>query len=659
MRNARLILNKYLPLKEIGSGGFGTVFVCKDMLMQRLVAIKKIELSELDAQRASWVHDDINRDAQIDALNAFETGHATINLLSEEKQDSLTDSLERRYLAKVPGLDEARMAAALCDPSIVAMYDCQIAGNVVYLVMEYVEGTTLTQILADYNQEITLDIIACVFESVSHALAVAHKHGVLHFDVKPDNVLIDAQGKVKVTDFGLATLSDAQGEGTAAAGTIGYMPPEQMRQETLDARTDEWALASIVYEMLVGQNPFLAQTLEQALQCIDGAELTLPSYCWDDMPEEIDDVLFKALDPQKEERFESVAEFAHELEPFLGDVSLGTSELAALVQGGSVEDVLNEEANADACDAESVHAGGIAEAARTFFARLRTDRSTTQKSLAARALAAAESGLVSALGAWNIAGLSGVDNPLFWAFVVACVALGAVIPSVGALVSFTLVSAALLASGAQACGILLLAATALWWWSVGRHARATVVGLLSFPLLSAVGLVPVSTLLTGYTTKVPQALATVALGGFVCLICASFGSLDLMNWNVAQYGSFADLSSKVASLGSTSLAVDSLSAVPLNENMLALLTRASTWILLISWEIAALVTSLLVRLGRRVFAVVGACGGFFVIMAGIWVACALGLQATSTVPSAPLLVSAVASGAVMLFVSLAMPLPKR
>ena len=342
MNNSRLILNKYLPLKEIGSGGFGTVFVCKDMLMQRLVAIKKIELTELDAQRARWVRDDMNRDAQVDALNAFETGHTTINLLTPGEEDSLADSLERRYLANVPGLDEARMAAALSDPSIVAIYDCQIAGNVVYLVMEYVEGATLTQVLADHNDEITLDVVSAVFESVSRALEIAHENGVLHFDIKPDNVLIDAQGNVKVTDFGLATLSDAQGEGTAAAGTIGYMPLEQMRQEPLDARTDEWALASIVYEMLVGENPFLAPTLDQALNSIDGAELTLPSRCWGDLPDEVDDVLFKALDPQKEDRYESVAEFADELMPLLGDADLGRCELAALVQGKDPDEAADE-----------------------------------------------------------------------------------------------------------------------------------------------------------------------------------------------------------------------------------------------------------------------------------------------------------------------------
>ena len=687
MNNSRLILNKYLPLKEIGSGGFGTVFVCKDMLMQRLVAIKKIELTELDAQRARWVRDDMNRDAQADALNAFETGHTTINLLTPGEEDSLADSLERRYLANVPGLDEARMAAALSDPSIVAIYDCQIAGNVVYLVMEYVEGATLTQVLADYNDEITLDIVSAVFESVSRALEVAHENGVLHFDIKPDNVLIDAQGNVKVTDFGLATLSDAQGEGTAAAGTIGYMPLEQMRQEPLDARTDEWALASIAYEMLVGENPFLAPTLDQALNSIDGAELTLPSRCWGDLPDEVDDVLFKALDPQKEDRYESVAEFADELMPLLGDADLGRCELSALVQGKDPNEAADDFAEDDATGGDRAGASegfsAASNAAGAFLARLREGFSDFQKSLAARIFAAIGSGFVAALGAWNISQISGLNNPLFWAFVAGCAALGAVFPHVGALASLIVLSGALLACGAHVPGILLLAATGAWWWFVGRQGRAAANGLLSFPLFSAVGLAPVSALFTGYVTRIPQAVATAALGGLLCLTCAGFGSMDLANWDIAHNWNFADDAALAASVpaeealdasaaageaaasgGASSADTDtragaSADASDINANMVALVINAGTWVLLASWILAALVMSLFARPHKRFMAVIGAFAGFSLIMIGIWLAYAFDPGAASMIPPTSLLASAVISGALMIFATAALPLPER
>lgn len=226
-----------------------------------------------------------------------------------------------RTLSRIPGLDEARTAAMLSDPNIVAVYDFEIQDSTACLIMEYVEGMTLTELLRDHDAELTLDIVAAVFDGVAHALEVAHENGVLHLDIKPDNILINHAGQVKVTDFGLATLADASGFGLAGGGTIGYMPLEQMRQENLDARCDEWALASVTYEMLAGENPFFAPDLFQAQEAIEDGELVLPSLCWDDLDEAADDVIFYALDPERDERYESVRDFAEELAPLLGDAA--------------------------------------------------------------------------------------------------------------------------------------------------------------------------------------------------------------------------------------------------------------------------------------------------------------------------------------------------
>lgn len=644
MDNKRLILNKYLPLKEIGSGGFGTVFVCKDMLVQRLVAIKKIELTELDAQRADWVREDMNRAAQVDALNAFETGRSTINLLTVGEEDDLADSLEQRYLANVPGLDEARTASALNDPTIVSIYDCQIAGNVVYLVMEYVEGMTLAQLLSQYNDEITLDVVSAVFESVSRALEVAHENGVLHFDIKPDNVLIDAQGNVKVTDFGLATLSDSQGEGTAAAGTIGYMPLEQMRQEALDARTDEWALASITYEMLAGQNPFMASTLEEALTLIDGAELTLPSRCWENLPEEVDDVLFKALDPDKEDRYETVEEFADDLIPLLGDADHGRRDLAALVRGEEIEEDNEDEDEGDHALAPALGKGKKgAKAPKPRKPKsdtpLRNRFSDLQKAFAMRGFAALTGGFMAALAAWNISQISGLQNPLFWAFVLGCAALGAIKSHVGALASLIMLSAALLANHAYAPGILLLLAGCAWWWFIARGGNAAANGLMTFPLAGAVGIAPAGALITGYCTTLPRAVATTALGAFLCVVCASFGSLNVMNWGVFGNWHFAEAS--------------------VTSNMLAVISDFGTWCLILSWILASMATSLLAKPRKYVLSVLGAIAGFALVMAGIWFAAAFDANVTSMIPATPMLVSAVLSGALMIVISVIFLPPER
>lgn len=167
----------------------------------------------------------------------------------------------------------------ISDANIVTVHDFELEGNNAYIIMEYVEGLTLTQFLNEYSDKMTLDMLTCIFSGISHALEVAHSENVLHLDIKPDNVLIDTKGKVKVTDFGLATLADEFGYGTANAGTIGYMPPEQMRRQALDARSDEWALASITYEMLCGVNPFDAKDVQGSLKKTEDAKLTVPSAC--------------------------------------------------------------------------------------------------------------------------------------------------------------------------------------------------------------------------------------------------------------------------------------------------------------------------------------------------------------------------------------------
>lgn len=239
----------------------------------------------------------------------------------------------------IPGLEEARTAAHLNDANIVTVYDCVVEGQMAYVIMEYVEGKTLARVMHELENDITLDMITSVFTSVAHALQVAHKAGVLHLDIKPENVVINKDGVVKVTDFGLSTLMDASGQGTTGGGTIGYMPLEQMRQQPLDVRTDEWALASLTYEMLSGINPFRARTLEGAAQAIETAELILPSVCWDVEPE-IDDVMFIALDPDQDRRYENVSDFSNDLTPFLGDAKDGKKQLADVVTNGVGEDDL-------------------------------------------------------------------------------------------------------------------------------------------------------------------------------------------------------------------------------------------------------------------------------------------------------------------------------
>ncbi|WP_270295296.1 serine/threonine-protein kinase [Eggerthella sinensis] len=411
-RDQQLILNRYRPIGETRAGGFGTVRVAWDTRIQRKVAIKCIELDEVDVARAAlpganaapvqqheplpWEDDPVFEDADDGENSVFD-------LIGNEP---LVHSL-----AHLPGLDEARTAAMLSDSNIVAVYDFEVQESTAYLIMEYVEGLTLTELLHRHADRLTLDIAAAVFAAVSHALEVAHANQVLHLDIKPDNVLINHQGQVKVTDFGLATLADASGYGTAGGGTIGYMPLEQMRQENLDVRCDEWALASLTYEMLAGENPFLAPDLARAEDAIEDAELVLPSLCWDELDPAVDDVIFFALDPDREERYASVADFAEELEPFLGDPKRGVRELAVIV--GHADDEEEEEVEA---------------APPVPRIPLRERITELHRRVAAHAVGAVGSGAVAFVAFSNLPQTSGIDNPLFWGLLALVALAGALKP---------------------------------------------------------------------------------------------------------------------------------------------------------------------------------------------------------------------------------------
>ena len=288
MAGKQLILDRYRPMSEAGAGGFATVQVAWDTQMRRKVAIKCIELPKVSPDSSNQVapadqpkaarHARVEGEAAPSASTQVvrpedippwedapeDVGAAAPSALAalpgdfassfgpdcgpvglgdfenHEGPEDLDSSDE--FASDIPGLAEARAIAQFSDANIVT----------VYLIMEYVEGTTLERFLREHDDDLTLDVVAHVFSSIAHALEVAHSHNVLHLDIKPANVLINRQGEVKVTDFGLATLADANGTGRAGGGTIGYMPPEQMRSEALDVRCDEWALASLTYEMLVG-----------------------------------------------------------------------------------------------------------------------------------------------------------------------------------------------------------------------------------------------------------------------------------------------------------------------------------------------------------------------------------------------------------------------
>ena len=590
MARTRLILNRYRPLSEAGAGGFGTVQVAWDTRIQRKVAIKCIELDELDAARLAAPSADAPFDAQATVSLGGTDPDATAVL---EGRDGF---IPPSALAHVPGLDEARTAALLTDSTIVAVYDFEVQGRTAYLIMEYVEGLTLTQLLDEHGDALTLDIVAAVFSDVAHALEVAHENRVLHLDIKPDNILIDGKGQVKVTDFGLAKLADASGFGAAGGGTIGYMPLEQMRGEDLDARCDEWALASVAYEMLTGGNPFLAETLPAAERAVEDAELVLPSLCWDGLDAQVDDVLFYALDPDRDERYETVSDFAEEMEKFLGSAKRGRRQLAALVNDAQPE-AEDEPAVAPEPRERIPLAQRVGPLART---------------VAGRAMAAVGSAAVAALGAANVPSVAGVDNPLFWGVVAVAAALSAAVPAVGALASYLALAVALVAQGAPAVGLALAAAAAAWWWFAGRGGAAAANVAFAVPLAGAVGANALAPLAAGGVLRPVRALATTAFSLAVGLVLASFGSGNLLGWDGLSFWHFAGRDVQAALGG--------------------LLLLPETWCMAAGWLVAAAAFALFRLRRTRAFALAGLAVSTAVLIAA---ACATAWIASGGATAAP------------------------
>lgn len=529
-----------------------------------------------------------------------------------------------RTLSRIPGLDEARTAAMLSDPSIVAVYDFEIQDSTAYLIMEYVEGMTLTELLRDHDDRLTLDVVAAVFDAVAHALEVAHENGVLHLDIKPDNILINTSGQVKVTDFGLATLADAQGFGVAGGGTVGYMPLEQMRQENLDARCDEWALASVTYEMLAGENPFLAPNLFQAQEAIEDGELVLPSLCWDNLSPAADDPIFYALDPEREERYESVADFAEELSPFLGDPAKGRAELADIVAGPEEKEEPEPQPREP----------GIP---------LR-DRITPELLFfGSHACGAAGSALLAFAALQNISQTEGFANPLFWGLLLLITLAGALRPHLGALLGFVSLSAMLVMCGVPAAGCVLLAGTGVWWWYLGRVGDATANAALATPLAGAIGVGPLGPLAAGFALRPVAAMATATFQVLCGFMLAGLGSASFMGWNMLATWHFS----------TAAFASDAVI-----DRMAAMLSEPGTWIMAASWVLAAGACALLRWRPTRLFASFGVLAGAAVLVAGFVLAAICGAPSASAFTDPADAASLVVSSGIMLFAAYLLPDPE-
>ncbi len=525
-----LILDRYRPLRDLGGGGFATVVLAWDTRMQRRVAIKRLPLP----------------------LDAKGRPHRQV------------------------GLAEARTSAMLNHPAIVAVLDFDTDSDEAFIVMEYVDGASLAELLAASDGPLTLDETAAVVESVADALSYAHDNGVLHLDVKPENILVARDGRIKVTDFGIAELSSLSGHGPAFGGTLGYMPLEQLEGRNVSVRTDEWAFAALVYELLTGTNPFAADSIADAATRMQVFGPPAPSDCAPELDEELDEVLLHALSTHPRDRFDDVASFADELMPLLGDPEHGRASLSELVKG--LKDEASEEAPLDLA-----HVG--------LWDRLGGRLGSTL----VRALATVQAGWL----AWTGLSPLALDRPALMAGAALIALAAALAPSLGVGLGLCCLVAGLAATGSWPAAVALATGGGLWWWWLARRSPGSAVLPLAAPALASARLGLAQPLLAGFALPPLHAAASALMGGALAFLASA-----------------ATLGSPPHLWVSPRLAVAPWDTAVTSVAVRQLLTTPSAYVALLAWPAAAAVMSVACSKATRFGAALGAVLGGTVLGGG-------------------------------------------
>jgi serine/threonine protein kinase/tetratricopeptide (TPR) repeat protein len=271
-------LGRYEIRTQIGKGGMGEVYLAQDTELDRTVAIKILPPDVADDQQR---------------LQRF--------------------------------VQEAKAASALNHPHIITIYEIGSENDSKYIVTEFIDGETLRQRM---NSGMRLLEVLEIGSQIASALVAAHSAGIVHRDIKPENVMVRRDGYAKVLDFGLAKLTDASmssadteaptramvntGAGTVM-GTATYMSPEQAKGVTVDARTDLWSLGALLYEMTSGHVPFKGETPTETISLILQKDPPPMARYADDIPEELDRIVTKALTKDLDERYQTAKDFLIDL----------------------------------------------------------------------------------------------------------------------------------------------------------------------------------------------------------------------------------------------------------------------------------------------------------------------------------------------------------
>ncbi|MFS0894077.1 Stk1 family PASTA domain-containing Ser/Thr kinase [Microbacterium sp. 179-I 3D3 NHS] len=278
----RLVDGRYRVRARIARGGMATVYVATDLRLERRIALKVMH-------------------AHLSDDSAFQS----------------------RFI------QEARAAARLADPHVVNVFDQGQDGELAYLVMEYLPGITLRELLRE-QKRLTVAQTITIMDAILAGLSAAHRAGIVHRDVKPENVLLAEDGRIKIGDFGLARATTANtATGQQLLGTIAYLAPELVTRGTADARSDIYALGIMLYEMLVGEQPYKGEQPMQIAFQHATESVPRPSVRNPAVPEQLDELVLWATEKSPDERPDDAQQMLERLREIERDLGIAPAVAAA------------------------------------------------------------------------------------------------------------------------------------------------------------------------------------------------------------------------------------------------------------------------------------------------------------------------------------------
>lgn len=287
--------DRYEILSKVGAGGMSDVYKAKDHILSRFVAIKVLK--------------------------------------QEFSEDS---SFVTKFRA------EAQSAAGLEHPNIVNIYDVGSENGLYYIVMEYVEGITLKTYIEKKGQ-LSFKESASIAIQVARGIEAAHNKNIIHRDIKPQNIIISTDGKVKVTDFGIAKATSSNTISSDVMGSVHYASPEQARNGFVDGRSDIYSLGIVMFEMVTGRVPFDGDTtVAVALQHLQ-EEIARPSIYAPDLPISFEKIILKCTQKTPDRRYQTIDELLTDIRRSLAHPDEDFVTIAPLVDGGKTKVISPEE----------------------------------------------------------------------------------------------------------------------------------------------------------------------------------------------------------------------------------------------------------------------------------------------------------------------------